>query len=577
MAGFLLWYDSISVDSTIFDRFKSLDYREPSIFKFDDLNIWLYPKNNIEVKNYFEDKEDFIFGVGTYIYKGLLYNEALPLILFDFLKGKLDYSEILGEYIIFVKTKKFIGFIRDASCLKHMYTIENCPIFSTSFDALLSIGGLKNINLMSVVELLTTGVISGNDTILQEIKRVAFCAECNSIKIIEISDKQEHFHFNYRETITFHKNKLLNYFKKIKLAVDSYKYDFVPDIGLTAGLDSRLLVALINNVFDKNFIVHTHWRKAGNKDIDFNCAHLLAETMGVKINVSSPKDLNFTNIQEIYEKSYIACDGVIRPGCYWDEIYSTHLYRNSICDKNYFRFLGFGGENYRNSDHILLSKEKSLRTWIEWDLVYMFNSGNVIDKSFRKKFFAHIENNLYSFLNDKKINLKNYKKYVKFIQSPSYRSIQSNIENRLSFSLNPFMDINLVNQVIEDYYYLGDSLGFQLDILNGVSKKIASVDNDYGFNFVNGEPLRNRIFVKIWKYVPSKIKYPIYFYIKNLSKRQKTDVFEKNSFIIDLFNEVKSLNLPMDLDKYIRINSRYKMLFNLGYFLKRNKRWINKN
>lgn len=582
MAGFYLWHNSIKCDSDqVMTRFESLEYSKGKFLQYGDWSVLVFPKKNYSIHNWKIFKDGIICAIGTFSYRGSFYNNALDTIFNDVKYNCIRYSEFLGTFIILVLNSNGNYLIRDGAGLTRLYRHREHKVYSSSFAGLIaSSDKYYSFDRDAATELLTTGVLTGDQTLLKEIKRIITGNGADSLKIIETYPESLPEPLNRNQAIDQQLHVTGEYFKRLITGWFNYMPYSVIDIGITGGMDSRLLAALVMG-HTKNITLHTHWRKEGKKNDDFRYADIFARETGIPLNtkeVRTPFDMNEHDIESNFERAYCLSDGVIRPGCYWDEEYSTSAYRSELSVTPYLRLLGFGGEQYRNGERLPLKSVRSLRSWIKWEMLYQFAGGYFVSKDAREKMINRIESNLLSQFNGsiQNLNLNNYKKYIRLIQSPSYRSLQSTMENRLGFCLNPFLDINLSDPASRAIPFLGRSLSFQLEMLNHLSPVITSLPNGYGFDFSKGEPAWLRAGAVFWQNVPAWFKYPLYARLKNY---YRTDYIEqlagKHKFIRNLEENLTGLNLPIDFRKHRLVRSRARLLLNLGYFIKRNSDKIN--
>jgi hypothetical protein len=275
-----------------------------------------------------------------------------------------------------------------------------------------------------------------------------------------------------------------------------------------------------------------------------------------------------------FESSYCLSDGVIRPGVYWDEAYSTEDYRLSIYnEKPFIRLYGFGGEQYRNGERIPLKSNRKLKSWIRWEMMYKYTGRYFNNDNEARLIENRIETNLIKQFGSRKINLNlhNYKKYIKLVQSPSYRSLQASMENRLGFCINPFLDVQLSDPAEFAIPFLGQSLDFQLSMIRKLSPFLAAVPNGYGFDFTKGEPLQYKIGSILWQNSPIILKYKLYAEYKNhYFSDYIFQLKKRNGIVEDMLIEIEKMKLPLNMDKHLLVRSRSKLVLNLGYFILRN-------
>ena len=579
MAGLFFWHNSKKQEyNSVNESFSSLDYKKGKYLQMGDWNAVVFPKANYDIQNWQIYREGSICGIGTFAYKGKVYDQALAVIYRDFEQKKLDKTAFWGSFIILVYVGGKFSIIRDGACLTRLYSQEDDLIFSTSLSGFIAHNQSKlTLDKDAATELLTTGVLTGSRTLLNEVQRIINNQKLDTVNIIESASAKYKQPKNREEALEQQINITKNFFRTTTNDWLKYMPESVFDVGITGGMDSRLVAILTLNSQSK-IVLHTHWKKKQRKDKDFHYAKLFAEKIGMPLHINQildPKDMTSEQLKQNFEQAYRLSDGVIRPGCYWDEAYSTASYRTGLTDTPYLRYIGFGGEQYRNGERLPLKSIRSLGSWIKWEMNYQFAGRNYTSEKAARKIEGQIKHNIINHMGKSNLNLYDFKEYVRLVQSPSYRSLQASMENRLGFCLNPFLDTNLSIPSLQAIPFLGKSLGFQMDMINRVSPEMAAIPNAYGFDFKVGEPLKLKIAAILWQLFPPFIKHPLYSKFKN---HFRTDYIPQmaiqHEFINELEDIVLKLGLPIDFTKHRLVRSRSRLALNLGYFLKRNENKI---
>ncbi len=578
MAGFFLWHDSREYDpARIREVFWEHEYVSGKYLKLGKWNAVVFPKRLYQIENWQIFSEGSAFCIGTFAYKGEVYEKALPVVYADLCNDSLDTKGFWGSFIIVASVKDKIYLIRDGAGLTRLYHIEDL-VFSSSYSGLLHSTNRKwTFDRDAATELLMTGVITGSRTLLREIRFVPPGRKLKYICTVESNSATYTRPETRNEALSQQIDISTSFVRKVTGDWIRYLPTSMFDIGVTGGMDCRLVVALLSEYKDR-MVFHTHWRKAKDRDSDFRYAGILSRKMGVPlktVEVTSADEMDNGQLEENFEKAYRLCDGEIRPGCYWDEEYATLRYRTQLTTISSLKFLGFGGEQYRNGEGIPLNSRRTVDSLIKWDLLYAFSGKYFMNKSAAQRIREQIRKDFVPATGDMRSNLESYKEFIRLVQSPSYRSLQANIENKLGFCINPFLDTSLSLASMNAVRFIGTSLDFEVDMIRRLSPEIASIPNAYGFDFSKGEPLKHKMAFALWHLSPAAVKYPIYSaanhhfassYIPKLSRQ--------NGFIRDLERTVRKLDLPILYEKYRLRRSRGKLLLNLGYFLRRNENII---
>jgi hypothetical protein len=579
MAGFFLWHDSESFEpNEINETFISLDYSKGSYLSHGGWNVMVFPKTAYKIKNYVEYPNGYIFGTGTFGYKGKVYEKALPEIFDDITANKLRLNEFWGSFLVFCCFDNKAILIRDGAMLARLQGIKSKPIFSTSFIGLLRASKNKlDFDREAATELLSTGLITGNSTIIKQIEFIVYREELNGIKCLH-SETPYQLDYKTKHEALKHQVEIAKEFTS-RLSNDWFEYcpDSHQNVSITGGLDSRLLTALLLKKHRK-FNFYTYWRDQDSTDQDFIIAKQIADFLDIELRyekVSQSIALSDNELANLFISAHNSSDGVIRPGTFWDEEFSTIDYRSKLSNHPYLRVTGFEGEYYRNMERLPLTSSRSHESWVRWEMIYRFAGNNFTSKRAQKQTEDRILQNIKTLLGNGHLDLLNHKKYYREAVVPSYRSLQTNIENRFGFLVSPFADTNLSLAAIAAYPFLGNSLQFEVDMLKEVSPELAGLPNDYGFNFFTGESDNKHLITKLWQIIPPNFKHRIFtWYRGNYFSPYVKDLTEKSNFIKKINECLLSVELPVDMDKVAQRSVRGKITLNLGFFLFHNEKWL---
>lgn len=248
----------------------NLPFNESS-FKFESVNsnfLSINYLNKIEKKSHVKKDNDFFLCVGEIhlnkkVIKG---TEASKLLQKFYNKKKLkEFINLNGNFLFFIKEKKLLIIGRSNFSLIPLYYHFHNDEFNFCYD----ITNLKtnlheetSFNLYKVGQLfLTNGVILDNNTLIKNINFLRN-GELISFKNGKIDTKMNNF-FTYsadEKNCEFHLENCLNSFDK---ALSYIEEDKIIKIGLSGGIDSRILVSLLKK---KKFRINSY--TYGSKHFD---------------------------------------------------------------------------------------------------------------------------------------------------------------------------------------------------------------------------------------------------------------------------------------------------------------------
>lgn len=579
MAGLFFWHKSQNIEKYRINKvFKSLGYNNGKYLEMGNWDALVFPKNGYNIDNWKIFDDGSICCKGTFAYKGKLYNLALTHLAEDIRNNKIDLTEFWGSFLIFSNVGGKNILLRDGAFLTRLYCLSNKPVYSTSFAGLIRSSKCKLFfNKNAAVELLSTGLISGFETLIKEIDFIGSKSQIRFLDYYLSEPKSIPEPNTFKNAVTQQVEIAAETISKISKDWFNYDPKSILNLGITAGLDSRLLLAFVHSITNKyNF--YTFWRPSDSEDPDFRIAKQIVEYLKRPLffqQIKHPFDMSEQELSSLFYENFMSCDGVIRPGTFWDEGFTSISYRQSLVPIPYLRMTAFEGEQYRNMERLPLKSSRSLRSWVRWDIIYRFAGHNFISRKARENLEDRIINNMKMILGECTYNLISYREYYRQIVVPSYRSLQGNIENKFGFHVSPFADTSLSISARKAYPFLGNSLEFELAMLNKLSPTLASLPNDYGFDFSKGEKNIFLLGVKLWQAFPSSIKHQLFEAYRGYHKDNYISILShKSNFIKELLNYSKSLSLLIDVDKMSSRSVRGRLVLNLGYFLKVNEEFI---
>lgn len=579
MAGFFLYHKTTSISfQKVQNVFNELDYGKGKELIIKDWNLIVFPKSDFaSVSNWFESDQAIICGIGTFVYKNEFYNHALPIILKDLEEGRLSRESFVGSFIIIALVNNKLFLLRDGGHLIRLHGNSEKTIYSNAFVSILRLSdNKKQINKLAIEELLSTGLITGNDTIIEGIEFINGDTIHKDFNLIESSPAKSIDPKNRHEAINQQVENIQSYLRTVNNAIKKDETGFKFNLSITGGLDSRLLtaIALQENL---DFDFYTYWRDKNDANEDFRLAMMIGDYLSIPVQykeINKSKNLPDVLFLSLLDEGFKSCDGVIRPGSFWDEEFTTMAYRRSLAPQPFIRLTGFEGEFFRNMERLPLSKGISYKEWVRWDMIYRFAGHNFFNKKQQLIIEEKIISNVEKAIGKGPLDLYKFKKYYRKFVVPSYRSLQNNTENKFGFIFSPFADIMLSELAVSAIPFIGNSLQFEIDMLNAVSKDLAKLPNDYGFDFTKGEQTNQKLVVAIWQKLPASVKHKALSFFRNHQDSYIADLKQSSIEKKRIIERVEDLNLNLNIEKFSKRSTRNRLLINLGYFLSKNENFI---
>lgn len=580
MAGLFFWHNTQEMEpEKVNQAFSSLGYSSGEFVEMGEWNAMVFRKTLYNIKNWRTFPDGAICGTGTFAYKGKVYEQSLEFIYQDVKNEAIDLNAFWGNFVIFIHIEGKYFILRDGATLARLHALQNRKVFSTSFVGLLRNSNRKlNLDKEASTELLCTGALTANQTIVKEIDFVTKNYPLDSIIQVFTEAKIGPSPKTREEAVEQQIEYAEKYFSIVSSDWFNYLKNSKVDISITGGLDSRLVSALVLKDHQK-VSFHSHWHPDNSDNEDFRLARNVASQLNLPLYYKEIKysaEMTEEELIKVFLDGHNSCDGVIRPGTYWDEEFSTSSYRTSLSPIPHLRMSGFGGEQYRNMERLPLKSRRTFESWVRWEMIYRFSGHNFNNRKEQRNTEKRIVKNIEELLGKDTFNLLSFKEYRRQVLVPSYRSFQTNMENRYGFLISPLADTRLSFPARTAYPFMGNSLQFEIDMLTNISMKLAKLPNTYGFDFSKGEPSKMKLGVKFFQKLPPSIKYRLLSTIRKSHKSMIVyELCQRSPFINSLIDTLQTAHLPLDIMKVSERHIRGKIVLNLGYFMKVNKEWLN--
>jgi len=316
------------------------------------LRIW--EKQKIKVQNYYDDgNQGSIFASGSPCYKGRSYKESLIHILEDMRTHSFDYTELQGSCVIILFYDSKIRILTDELNIGTMFIDKKNKRFSTSFLSLIVASDVPwQINRLALKEKVATGYIVGPDTLISGILKSTDDLQndyrLEDLEFISHSEKNvstELLSNSFNQAV----EEQVLYLKDSIQRLASFSKNFLPELGLSSGYDSRLLLAICLD-WKRPLGIHTH-STLGSHEKEQRIAEELCRVSQCKMKTVPTRQMQEQSAQrfeEILEDSLLYYDGrnSAEMGAF-SETY-TREYRSKIVEDYSLGLSGLGGEIYRN-------------------------------------------------------------------------------------------------------------------------------------------------------------------------------------------------------------------------------------
>jgi hypothetical protein len=570
MGAFFLNKKTADIDmAAVEECFAEKGFKKQLVRDFGSYDLRLFKKTLVDTDNFLETENGSIYAVGTVVYKSLDYQDSLRALLHDFLAGRLDVAELIGSFVLMFRRDRRYYFLTDLAGHQNIFYDREKSVISSSFlAALYSAKERLHLNKFAVTEILTTGNLIGPDTCVIEVERFLVGApqEFDGLELLKTPESSLPASppQTYTQCLSEQIEILNGYFRTIKGLADRVGVSS----GLTGGLDSRLLMALILRHLE-NCQFFTTWQKT--KSLDFLLTERVARAAGQRLTilpVTEPLEMSPEQAMATLRRSFFFFDGLVRTHHLWTEEINTRSYRERLLGDRRLGFSGVGGEQYRNQERMLHSKW-GIRKWVEYDLVYKHSGDCFHSKKRKGEFLEFLEAKIRKRLglrHDTHVDHFLVKRYFNEIYNPANRTVRMNIENQIAFFLCPYTEFRVSRQAYKAVPHLGAFLTFEADMIKTLSPRLAAIETHNGFPLTKGDPVAAILAAHGKELLPKGLFYRIYRSRKRPSSFY-ADYTGKFEFAAANAELIKALDLPVDINKIMSNAFLSPLVISLGYFL----------
>ena len=146
--------------------------------------------------------------------------------------------------------------------------------------------------------------------------------------------------------------------------------------------------------------------------------------------------------------------------------------------------------------------------------------------------------------------------------------VRTNAENALGHFVTPFIDRQLTRTSYKALRHHGISFAFQQAMIRKMDPGLASVKSGYGYNFLDGEPVKKKLKYLLKEFTPASV------YQDKLDKKFESagnkdfmDYLDKYRIFADSVQFIRRFELPLDEKIFTSRPDIMPVYLSLAYFL----------
>jgi hypothetical protein len=469
-------------------------------FELGDLRLLLYQKTCVDETNYYlPDSSSGIFCVGTPVYRGLNYSETLRAVLSDARSGILDWEKLRGSFTFVIWSDARVRIGTDFLNTQPVFTDTEQRAVSSSFLAILaSLPGRQTINSLAFLEKLSAGYIVGPETLVESVIKVTDSLQRSwrgkSWTFLAHPARQAPERKTTKprsQCLGEQVSVLRSYFSDIRALGD----DQGSVLGLSAGYDSRLLMALAESV-SFPLVYQTHCTRGSHDGESAIVASIVKHFGGRLICIPS---------KPMWAQEEHDLEGIIRDSFYlfdarnsydmgaFSETYTSGYSAKTLGDCG-LRLNGLGGEIYRNYCHSALPRVNCYQ-WMLQHVYYAEIRQVVTERRLLEQMHRNKTQKMSAAVGvdfTSSVDQWDLRRYYGEIRMPECCGSVNNAQNQVSFYLTPFMEWSSIKKAYEALPFIGVSGRFEAKMIQESSAYLAGAPSHYGFP-LDREPVVHRI------------------------------------------------------------------------------------
>ncbi len=554
-AFFICKKENASKTKPALDMFADMGFVAPTSLEVGNWILLSFPKMVAVASNIASDGDSELVAVGTPVYKGLDYTGSIAALLQDFLYGRIDNEQLIGQYTLLFCHEDTIEIMCDPLGSKHLFTDNDYCVFSSHMLPICQyLEGDLHVNRKAFYEKFLTGIIMPPNTLFEEIVQIDknmaedITRECIGIGFIRGAS----FHASDNRATTFSESlaeqakALQAYFELL-----SNTGRDGTDIGLSGGYDSRLGFACLHQYTRGKLHLHSHATENVHLK-DLTIAKQMADHVGVPCHTVPTRKLSHCDhVDDILRKSILYFDGRSSfsiGGC--GEVY-TASYRVESTEGTPFTLTGVGGELYRNVFDIGFKTIRFDR-FME-DKVFSHSFKNAIPESLYREMKDDIINRAAARLGIDQRGRQSKAvahRYYCEIMMPDGQGTAVDAYNQVSCCVAPFMEPRIIVKGYEAIPFHHSGGEFEGKLIEYIDPGLAAIPSSYGYPLAC-RPVKAKIKESLRTYIPTSLWSKLSgAFIHQQKKHNSADILKElygnsrtledaYSYMVSLFPEVQ--------------------------------------
>lgn len=467
-------------------HFSKAGFKTRNTIETDEYVFDHYPKIESNVDNFISfPNGDFIFSVGTFIYRSAIGKQAL----LDFYNGPIRFpapEDVHGHFALVMRRNGETVLFRDGMGSQGVFLARGRRCVSSSFLAASYACEQLTIGDQEVYEYAFGGCTLGNSTPFAEVTRLDLFEHLIFDRTAKPVARRRPIsppmsRESYDTLVRQNTEHLGRY-----IAILGNLFGDNIQLSQSGGYDSRLLAALCRQQgIDPALFVYG---PAGAADVEIPKAMSQAEGLNFRhadkermVSVG-PEKFAETVERNFREEDSLDFNGVMRSGV---EI----IERGRRNQGGALHVNGGGGEVFRNFFN-LLNRGVTTRQFV-WMFFNRLDPSSCTDAFVQNEYEEKLSEKVSALLglNDDRLDREQVECLYPYFRCRAWFGQDNGINGRYGYSVLPFFDAAIVDQALRIPPHYKNFGNFESAMIRTADPKLAAYDSIYGYNFLKDAPL----------------------------------------------------------------------------------------
>src|SRR6185437_776514 len=484
-----------------------------------DLVIFAYPEiisGELALKEFLNG--DFVLTSGTFLFDGKSGVHAAEAFYERFSNYNLALDEAFGHFAVIIRKGTVTSVLSDKFGGYHVYLDKQRKVISSSLLVAAAFQKRLTCSRQAIFEYVFNGVVSGNETLFDEITLLPKDAKLTIEK----------------RSVTFHASGSVPSLSFASMTVDELLEQALADLdeyfaevaklfenrvvtALSGGYDSRLILAMLK----RHGIAPRLYVYGRRSDGDVRLASAIASGEGLSIDyIDKEKDVvSVDDFAGIVEQNFYAVDGYI-----WSGIFDNgaeHRERARRVAGGAMSLNGGGGEIYRNFFY-LPDRTYEPRILL-WTFYAQFDPSSCTELFNANRFYDALEDKIAAVVG------RRYTRLPRTIVEWLYHAFRcrawdgkvNSINSRFGSVGVPFLQATISEHASQIPIHFKNHGAFEAALISHVDRRLASYAPSYGHDFDADPPARRIVHDWGTYFRPATIR-RLTFRIKNRARSNQT-------------------------------------------------------